>query len=87
MEQLLIVLSVLVVFLTILTSIVLVLIIGALFALRQTLLRLQRAITNVEDTAVRSLAPFVSLRSLFADTNGFVHALQSLFKAVSQKKR
>jgi CBS domain containing-hemolysin-like protein len=65
----------------------LIMLIVVLFLVKKTLLKLQVAIDNVEDTAIRSLAPFLSLRAMFSDTASFWKAVSKIFGAVKKQKR
>ena len=76
----------LVVILTILIGVFLGMLIIVLFTVKKTLERLQLAIDTVEDTALRSLAPFLSLRAMFSNTQGFMSAISSVVKAVKKKR-
>lgn len=80
-------LIVLVVFLTVLTGVFLGMLIIVLVLLRKTLLRAQQAIDTVEDRAIQSLSPFLTFKSLFSNTDGFVSAFRSIMKAVRGKKK
>ncbi|HSW89440.1 MAG TPA: hypothetical protein VLH19_01050 [Patescibacteria group bacterium] len=70
--------------LTVATTTMLIMLILVLVALHKTLRRLRDAIDTVEDTATRSLAPFLTMRAVFSDFGGF---MESLKKAFMHKKR
>lgn len=80
-------LIVLVVLLTVLTGVFLGMLIIVLITLKKTLDRAQRAIDTVEDTALRSLSPFLSLRAMFSDASGFVSAFGSVVKSLRGRKK
>ncbi|MEP7166822.1 MAG: hypothetical protein ABI758_02475 [Candidatus Woesebacteria bacterium] len=80
-------LIVLVVILVILTGVFLGMLILVLVTLKKTLDRLQRAINTVEDTALRSLTPFLSLRAMFSNTRGFMDAITTTVKVLKGKKK
>lgn len=89
-DQIIILLTTSIVILTVLSSLLLLAMILFFMALRRTLLRLREAIDNVEDTALRSLAPLLSFRALFTDTDGFLTAIRALmrrFRGSSRKVR
>ncbi len=85
-EQFITLLIVLVSILSVLSVIGLCFVIAFFYTLSKTLLRIQKAVTTVEDTAVRSLAPFLSLKTFFSDTSGFLSAIRSITAALTAKK-
>ena len=86
-QPLLLVLSIAVIILIVVIVTFLVLLISFLFTLRRTLLRLRQAIDTVEDQALRSLSPFLSLKALFSNTDGFMNAFRSVIRAIKGKKK
>lgn len=86
-DPLTIVLSVAVVLLISVIVVSLVMVIVVLFTIKKTLVQLQNAISNVEDTAMRSLAPLISFRAMFSDTSHFLSAVGKVVKAIQNKKR
>lgn len=80
-------LIVLVTLLTILTGVFLGMLIIVLVTVQKTLKRAQQAIDTVEDTALRSLSPFLTLKAMFSDTRGFVSAFQAIIKTLRGKKK
>lgn len=69
------------IFTTVLLSLViitfLVLLIIVLLMVKRSLKKLDHAIDHVEDTAIRSLAPFLTFKSMFSDVNGMVQSVKS----------
>jgi NhaP-type Na+/H+ or K+/H+ antiporter len=86
MDPIITLLVVLVAMLTILVGVFLGMLIVVLLTLKKTLERLQRAIDTVEDTALRSLAPFLSLRAMFSNTHGFMNAISSVVTGLKKKR-
>lgn len=86
MDPILTLLVVLVTMLTILVGLFLGALIVVLLTLKKTLVRLQLAIDTVEDTALRSLAPFLSLRAMFSNTQGFMSAVNSVLQGLKKKR-
>lgn len=87
MDPIVTLLIVLVVFLTVLTGVFLGMLIIVLVTLQKTLKRAQQAIDNVEDRALQSLAPFLSLKAMFSDASGFVSAFGSVIKSLRGRKK
>lgn len=86
-EPLVTLLIILITMLSILTGVFLGMLIIVLVTVQKTLKRAQQAIDTVEDTALRSLSPFLTLRAMFTDANGFFRAFQSVIKTVRGKKK
>lgn len=85
-DPLTIVLAVAVILLISVIVVSLVMVIIVLFTVKKTLTQLQSAISNVEDTAMRSLTPLLSFRAMFADTRHFVEATTKVLKVLQGKK-
>ncbi len=85
-DQIILLLTILITFLTVLVAVFLMVLTVVLVTLKKTLIQLQAAIDNVEDTALRSLAPFLSLQTMISDFGGFFKAVQSVTKSLSGKK-
>jgi CBS domain containing-hemolysin-like protein len=85
-DPLTIVLTIAVILLISVIVVTLVMVIVVLFTIKKTLAQLQNAISNVEDTAMRSLAPLLSFRAMFSDTRHFVEATTKVLKVLQGKK-
>lgn len=86
-DPIVILLVVIVVLLSVIIVSFLVILTIVLLALKKTLIQLQVAIDNVEDTAMRSLSPLLSLKSIVTDLGGFMGALSSVSTLFANKKR
>lgn len=85
-DPLTLVVSIAVVLLIAVIVIFLVMFVAVLFAVKKTLTQLQNAISNVEDTALRSLAPLLSFKAMFGDTRQFISAATKVVKVLQGKK-
>lgn len=85
-DPLLIVLSTVLILLVVIIGAFLVALTMFLLTLKQTLVKLQRAIDNVEDTAIRSLAPLLSVKAMFSDTQNFFGALRKVTRVIRGRK-
>lgn len=74
----------------ILVSLVLVIFIGflivVLFMVRNTLLKIQKAVDDVEKTALRSLIPLMSIKGMFSDLEGFVSSIKAWVGVLAGKR-
>ncbi|MBP9700382.1 hypothetical protein KBD71_03830 [Candidatus Woesebacteria bacterium] len=86
-DPIVILLVVIVVLLSMIIVSFLVVLTIVLLALKKTLVQLQVAIDNVEDTALRSLSPLLNLRSIVTDLGGFMSAVGSVSSLFTNKKR
>ncbi len=86
-DPIVILLVVIVVLLSVIIVSFLVVLTIVLLALKKTLIQLQVAIDNVEDTALRSLSPLLNLRSIVTDLGGFMSAIGSVTSLFANKKR
>ncbi len=86
MDPITILLIVLITILSVVVISFLIMIIVVLVTLKRTLTKLQLAIENVEDTALRSLTPFFTIKAMFSDVEGFVGAARSALSAVTGKR-
>lgn len=79
------------VFTTVLLSVVIiafiVLLIAVLLMVRRSLKKLDMAIDHVEDTAIRSLTPFLSFRSMFSDVGSMVQSVRSWITLFDKKSK
>lgn len=76
-----------VVLLTLVIVIFLVVLTVTLLAIKKTLQRLREAIDTVEDTAIRSLSPLLSIRSMLTDFGGFLDTVVKVKDALVGNKR
>lgn len=86
-DPIVILLVVIVVLLSMIIVSFLVVLTIVLLALKKTLVQLQIAIDNVEDTALRSLSPLLNLRYIVTDLGGFMSAIGSVTSLFANKKR
>lgn len=73
--------------LTVIVAFFLIILITTLIMLRKTLQKLQKAIDSVEDTAIRSLAPLLSLRSIVSDLGSFIDTVMKVKDRVLGKRK
>ncbi|PWU23313.1 hypothetical protein C5B42_03455 [Candidatus Cerribacteria bacterium 'Amazon FNV 2010 28 9'] len=63
----------------------LLLLIMVLLMMRRTLLKVQKAVDEVEKTALRSLIPLLSFKRMFTDMGGFMESVKAWAKVVEKK--
>ncbi len=63
-----------------------VLLIVILFMLRNTLAKVQKAVDDVEKTALRSLIPLMGIKNMFSDLEGFVSSVKAWVSILTGKK-
>lgn len=85
-DPLTLILSIAVILLIVVIVAFLAILIIVLLSVKKTLAQLQNAISNVEDTALRSLAPLLSFKAMFSDTRQFVSAASKVVKVLQGKK-
>jgi len=64
-----------------------ILLVGVLLMARRTILKIQKAVDDVEKTALRSLVPLLSLRGMFSDLEGFVSSVKAWAGILNKKKK
>jgi hypothetical protein len=73
--------------LSLLTVVVLILVVVVLLMIRRSLIKFDAAVENVEDATMRSLAPLLSLRSMFTDVGSFIETVKAWGTAFSRKPK
>lgn len=54
---------------------------------RNTIFKVQKAVDDVEKTALRSLVPLLSIRNMFSDLEGFVSSIKGWTGFLSSKHK
>lgn len=64
-----------------------ILLIVVLLMARRTLVKVQKAVDDVEKTALRSLVPLLSVKNMFSDLEGFVASVRGWTGLLSHKRK
>ena len=84
-DPLVVLLALTVVILVIVIVAFLMVLITVLVMINKTLKKVQSAVDTVEDTALRSLVPLLSIKAMFSDVEGFVRSAKAWGSVISDK--
>lgn len=85
-DPIVLLLTVTVVILTIVIVAFLIVLILVLLMMRRSLKKIDIAVANVENTALRTMMPLLGIRSMFADVESFVSSAKAWVNILTGKK-
>lgn len=86
MNTLVFIMAAILIILSVVLIVFISLLIVVLVMLRNTAVKIQRAVDDVEKTALRSLIPLMGIKNMFSDLEGFVASIKAWADILRGKK-